>query len=207
MSAASWSSLGLEEQKEATNLHTFARAYERVLTEVMLTEGLDPRISPDIGRIIDTTRNPLIKVDLIMTRLKGTELGKKLYVKALLAADVLRFNREWAEREKRNKQEMELYIERKIKEAAQVAAQEASVIGEQRFNDRAHIQTDAEKAHRTGTYHSFVPAPQPPLANPFTISFFPPRKKKEGGKKSHRKKGGKKSHRKKGGKRSHRRRH
>lgn len=204
MSAASWSSS--EEQKEATDLHTFALAYERVLTEVMMKEGLEryPQISSDIRDIIRTTPNPLIKVDLIMTRLEGTDLGKNLYVKALLAADVLRFNREWAEREKRNKQEMELYIARKIKEVAQVAAQEASVIGARRFNDMAHMQTAAEMEHPTGTYKSFVPAPQPPLANPFTISL---QRKKKGGKKSHRKKGGKKSHRKKGGKRSHRRRH
>jgi hypothetical protein len=212
MSAASWSSVA--EQKEATELHTFALAYERALTEVMMSEDVTkyPQISSDIGVIIRDNSNPLIKVDLLMKRLKGTELGKKLYVKAILSVHEIRLARELSKKEQeeqiaieRREQERQIAMERRIKVAAQVAAQEASRIGERKFNDRAHVQTAAEMAHAlsnpTGTYHSFVPLVPPPPANPLKFSLFP--KGKKGGKKSHRKKGGKKSHRK----RSHRRRH
>jgi len=204
MSAASWSSVA-EQQKEATELHTFALAYERALTEVMMSEDVTkyPQISRDIGVIIRGNTNPLIKVDLLMERLRNTELGKKLCVKAILSVPEIRFARELSKREQdeqiaieRREQERQIAMEHRIK----VAAQEAAAIEAARI-----VNLGIERGVSYGTYKTLPAGAAAPLANPLTIEFHKP-PKYHGGKKSYKKshkKGGKKSHRKKGGKRSH----
>lgn len=195
---------------EATELHTFALAYERALTEVMMSEDfrIHPQISHDIGVIIRENPNPLIKVDLLMDRLKGTELGKKLYVKAIFSAHDIRFDRELSKREQEREQQGQIDIERRIKMAAQLAAQESARIGEQRLSMRSHLQTAAEQeyalTHPSGTYKQVSPAQlaaEAASAPQYQFQPFALKKGKgKGGKKSHRKK----SHRKKSGKKSHR---
>ena len=205
MSAASWSSVA-EQKEEATELHTFALAYERALTEVMMSEGVTkyPQISHDIGVIIRGNKNPLIKVDLLMERLKDTELGKKLYVKAILSVHEIRFARELSKKE----QEEQIALEHKeqkrqidMEQRIQVAAQEAAAIEAARI-----VNLGIKKGVSYGTYRTLPAEAAAPLANPLIIELHKPKPKSHGGKKSYKKshkKGGKKSHRKKGGKRSH----
>jgi hypothetical protein len=182
------------EQREAIELRSFAHAYESALTQAMLLGKfkINSNMTQDMHDIIYNNPNPLIKVDLLMDRLKNSDLGKHVETMAILAND-----HGSSESEQNRKM-------KHFKALMKMAASQAAHVGQQREIAHQFLpsgQTAAEREHKSGTTSVYGYPPQPPLANPF--SFQLPNKKK-GGKKSHRKKSGKKSHKKRSHmKRSH----
>ena len=184
--------------QKAREKRAFAKAYEKAFTEEMLSGNhkITGIMTQDIRTIIDSNPDPVKKVEHLRRRLKGTTLGERVEVRAILETDL-----------GVSESMQESAMKRQKKLVSMTAAQSAS-IGEKQQLKHVHIpvETPQEKEYRethpTGTYKEFDVQPGAAIKNPF---FFELKKKKKGGKKSH-KKGGKKSH-KKGGKKSHKRRH
>lgn len=202
MSAARSAVMSEEDEKEAIALRSFAAAYERALTQVLMDHEftITPNMKQSMSDIITRTPNPLIKVELLMDRFKDTALGKKVMVMAILAND------HGLAEKVRNSEQAERA--RLIEEAEQRAEAMRMGLAEKAA---AAAAIDADKIRISqgipyGTYTELFPPPAHPLAKPFTLALPPPKKGgKKSAKKSHKKshkKGGKKSHKK-----SHRRRH
>ena len=183
--------------QKAREKRAFAKAYEKAFTEEMLSGNhkITGIMTQDIRTIIDSNPDPVKKVEHLRRRLKGTTLGERVEVRAILETDL-----------GVSESMQESAMKRQKKLVSMTAAQSAS-IGEKQQLKHVHIpvETPQEKEYRethpTGTYKEVDVQPGAAIKNPFFFEL----KKKKGGKKSH-KKGGKKSH-KKGGKKSHKRRH
>jgi len=188
--------------QKAREKRAFAKAYEKAFTEEMLSGNhkITGSMTQDIRTIIDSNPDPVKKMENLRRRLKGTTLGERVEVRAILETDL-----------GVSESMQESAMKRQKKLVSMTAAQAAS-IGEQQQLKHVYrpVETPQEKEYRethpTGTYKEVDVQPGAAVENPF---FFELKKKKKGGKKSHKKshkKSGKKSH-KKGGKKSHKRRH
>jgi hypothetical protein len=195
MSAA----MSAADAQEAVELRAYVRAYETALNEVLKSGefNVTPRMAQDIKDIVDQNPNPLIRVHLLYRRLKGTDLGQRVYAKAILGND-----HGLAEHQREQKIK---YFKDLMKRAALQAAQ----VGQQKAIERDYLplrQTIAERTYRSGTYVEHASSTPQPLTDPLTIVLKKTNPKPRGGKKSYKKshkKGGKKSHKK----RTHGRRH
>ncbi len=186
------------EVQKAREKRAFAKAYEKALTEEMLSGNhkITGSMTQDIRTIIDSNPDPVKKVEHLRKRLRGTTLGERVEVRAILETDL---------GVSESMQESAMKMQKKL---VSMTASQAASIGEQKQLEHVYrpVETAQEKeyreTHQTGTYKEVDVQPGAAIENPL---FFELKKKKKGGNKSH-KKGGKKSH-KKGGKKSHKRRH
>jgi hypothetical protein len=205
MSAAD--AMSPEDAREAMELRAFTNAYERALTQVMMSGefNITDAMMRDMSHIIVSNPNPLIKVELLMNRLKHTEFGKRVMILAILGNDHgLAERMRNADREAQAQAQKQLEDKIRLRTAElEKAAAEAAAIEADRI-----VNAQMREGVPYGTFTEFGPSHALPFDHePLTFQIKPPKKTGNmGGKKSHKKshkKGGKKSHKK----RTHRRRH
>jgi hypothetical protein len=200
MSAA----MSAADAREAVELRAYVRAYETALNEVKASGRftITPDMRKDMDAIIAQNPNPLIRVHLLHLRLKETDLGQRVYAKAILGND-----HGLAERIRNSEKDAQAQLDAKIQirtaEVAKAASDAAAAAAAE-----ADVQLTNSLMKKGVSYGIYTTPPAEavaPLASPLTIVLPKPKPKPRGGKKSYKKshkKGGKKSH-KKGGKKSH----